>query len=399
MKHFKHLVIALIMALALSSCVQGTTTEETKESITEENSASAAESVSVQQSEASQEQTEESKGQITSNADEITVEETVEEVKTPSSEEPVAEETQPVPVNDPSKFPPKVTLSGNEQDHLITTDYCYVEGEKFYLLFDKDANVPGDFANNIALIMDTLEEKTGLTFATANKYDDFAKRANIVGDYDPWEDFDFGQKVPIYIIIDHDDTAWVSHAMVCYAYINRPSLYDEDFCNKSGLDYSYYRGFIEYDVIAHELTHVLTQRHIKMNNPMTEGSADYFAIETLNALAENSESFRKCAERMEFEDASDYLITPENAEEMFRTECANNGDIYSFGRMLCTYLAENYGKTFLHDFVVAAEKDEYGFGQTEYRRWPFDVEKFADEFQKFFGADVFRNYGAYMLER
>ncbi|MBR4734232.1 MAG: hypothetical protein IK081_15885 [Lachnospiraceae bacterium] len=318
-----------------------------------------------------------------------------------ATEETVLENTPEVIVNDPSKFPPLITLSGKEADHYVTTDYCYIEGDKFYLLLDKDVDLPGDFADNVSKIMDALEEKVGLTFTSASKNPimgfDPIKMAAIVSCHDPWEEFYFGQKVPIYIIVNHDGTAWTSHALAGYAYIDLLSLYSDEICNKLGRSKEYYKDFVPYDVIAHELTHVLTQRYTSMTSIMTEGSADYFAEETIRSLAQTSESFSKAVDHFEFDYHVDQNVTAQNAETLFYHDFEDQYDqSYAYGHLLCSFLAETYGNSFMHDYIAALQKIGYYYGGAGYAEWPRDPDKKrADEFKKLFGEKVFTDFAAY----
>ena len=404
MKNRKLTLIALAMAMMLAACGQEKTAEESKE-------VTAAESME-RESKSSEDIKQD--GDAAGNFDaESTVEnvsqENVEkdsssevaESKEIETEEVVPESTPEVVVNDPSKFPPKITLSGNEADHQITTDYCYIEGDKFYLLLDKDLDLPGDFADNVAMIVDTLEEKVGLTFATSKKYVDFRgepyRVSTTVGCYDPWDEFNFGQKVPIYVVVDHDGKAWVSHSLAGYAYINLLGLYSDEVCTKLGFSNKYYEGYVQYDVIAHELTHVLTQRYANLPDIMTEGSADYYSEETIRSLIPLSESFAKTADHFEFVYHVDQKVTEKNAESLFYNDFEDHYDqTYAFGHLLCAYLNETYGASFMRDYITALQNIGYEFGQDGYWEWPQDPDKKrADEFKKLFGDDIFTNYAPY----
>ena len=403
MKNRKLTWIALMMALMLAACGQTKTEEEAKGSVATESNVQKNE-VTVESSSvvAESKGTETEEEILDSTAEEAITDGTPEEVVTErASEEVIPESTPEVVVNDLSKFPPMITLSGNEADHYITTDYCCIEGDKFYLLLDKDLDLPGDFADNVAMIMDTLEEKVGLKFATSKKYVDFwgepYKMSSMVGCYDPWADFEFGQKVPIYVVMDHDGKAWISHSLAGYTYINLPGLYSDDVCKKLGINYEYYDGYVQYDVIAHELTHVLTLRHASLPDILTEGGADYFAEETIRSLVPMSESFAKCADHFEFVYRVDQKVTEKNAETLFYNDFEDHYDqAYAFGHLLCAYLKETYGDTFMRDYIAAVQSIGYEFGQDGFWELPKDPDKKrVDEFKKLFGDDVFTNFAPY----
>ena len=38
-----------------------------------------------------------------------------------------------------------LVLDGDKDHHFLTTDYCFIESEKYVLFLDKDLDIPGDF--------------------------------------------------------------------------------------------------------------------------------------------------------------------------------------------------------------------------------------------------------------
>ena len=298
--------------------------------------------------------------------------------------------------------PKKVTLSGNRDDRFLADDFCYVEGESFFLLLEKDICLPGDYADNIALIIDQLEKETGLSFEITHAIIP-CDNCTVKYGYNPWNDFFFGQKIPIYLFVDRESVGYISCASAEYANIYDYNLFSDALWDSVPAyhDNPWRRdGVTEYDTVAHELTHVLTLRYAKMPKILTEGLADYYEEKVILALADRSEDFAKCARRMYFENSVKNLITPENAEEVFLNDYAEltpmeRGDEYTLGRLYGIFLAENYGDTFLKDFLAVSKKAGYGYYTFLGDLQGTDLETLTQEFKKLFGDDVFRKFGAW----
>ena len=295
--------------------------------------------------------------------------------------------------------PKKVTLSGNREDRFLADDFCYVEGEKFFLLLEKDICVPGDYADNVALIIDQLEKETGLTFDIPEAVIP-CDTCTVKYGYDPWSDFFFGQKIPIYLFVDRNSSGLISCASEGFANIYDYDLFSDELWNSipDYRDNPWRReGMIEYDTVAHELTHVLTLRYAQLPKILTEGLADYYEEKVILALADRSEDFEKIAQNLYFSSVSE-PITPENAEEVFLNDYSDlsqieRGDEYALGRLYGIYLAENYGDSFLKDFLAVSKKAGYGhyifFGELQ----EADRAILTQEFKNLFGDDIFTKFG------
>ena len=67
-------------------------------------------------------------------------------------------------VKAPNELPyEEVKLDGIEEHHFVSTDYCYLESEKYVLFIDKGIDLPGDFQVNVDAIIDELEKELGLS--------------------------------------------------------------------------------------------------------------------------------------------------------------------------------------------------------------------------------------------
>ncbi len=304
----------------------------------------------------------------------------------------------------PGVYPPQVSLSGNRDDHLITDELCYIEGDKFFLIVSEGADIPGDFADNVSLVMDAIEKETGLTFEVGWQLAGVDNSTVDYG-YDPWEGFDFKDKLQIYIKVDPEDVGYISCASAEFVTLYMYELYSTDVWNAipSYRDNPWRRGdCIDYYMVAHELTHALTLRYAKYGKILTEGCADYAAEKAIDSLAFVSQDFAGSVEIMSnnlFCSVKDD-VTPENAEEIFRNDYsdlshANRGDEYTLGRMICSFLSDTYGENFLRDYTYACIKAGYSYEQFWGDLSEADRNKLADVFVKTFGDDVFVNFGKY----
>ena len=93
--------------------------------------------------------------------------ETVEETTTATTtveetEETTYETTKEMPHIFFSTNYEEITLDGNPDSHFVTTDYCYLESEKYFLLMEAGLDLPGDFALNVDMIIDELEKELGM---------------------------------------------------------------------------------------------------------------------------------------------------------------------------------------------------------------------------------------------
>ena len=188
---------------------------------------------------------------------------------TPTAAPTVAPTVTPTP----KAYPPQVSLSGSRDDHLLTDEICCIEGDKFFLIVAAGADIPGDFADNVSLIMDRMEAETGLTFAVDWRLAEVDNSTVDYG-YNPWEGFDFKDKLQIYIKVDLEDVGHIPCATADYVTLYMYELFSEDVWNSvpSYRDNPWRRlDYIDYYTVAHELTHSLTERYAHCGKILTEG--------------------------------------------------------------------------------------------------------------------------------
>ena len=290
----------------------------------------------------------------------------------------------------------KIKLSGKKEDHVVTDRLCYVEGKKCVICLDKDIELPGDFVDNVDLIMTTLEEMTGLSFADSLK----SKWAL----YAPWENIDFGKKIPIFVFTDRNDEAYISYATHSYCTLVSNQLISQKVWDSvpSYRDEAWRRNDRVYETAAHELTHVLTLRHAVLSDIMTEGSAEYYAEEVMKKLSDKDAEFKECYEKMmEVRSTSvEKKITKDNMESMFindyqELDMINRDDKYILGRIICEYLSQSYGEKFLKDYIDALAKAHYTFDDDVWSLTNDQLNDQAKIFKKLFGKKVFEKFAVY----
>ncbi|MBO4697508.1 MAG: hypothetical protein J5643_09565 [Lachnospiraceae bacterium] len=309
--------------------------------------------------------------------------------------------------DDPALGTNLISLSGKREDTFVTDKYYYYEGDEFFIYFDKDLKIPGDFCDNIALIMDQLEKETGLSFNCPGVVPAMSSAESFFGKDDPWKNISPGKKVLIYVCADRENACYISSAASNGRYLDlfKCELFSDELWN-SVPDYrnnpEWRSDYISYYDVAHELTHTLTSRYLEGTTYITsEGSADYYAERVLSALKERSEDFSKSYQHFTDFNKSTTIakkITPETAEDIFVTDFsdvdfANRGDEYTFGRMLFEFITERYGETFLKDYLVEAANRGLRSEFTYSTQWAHEPEKHAQLIKDLAGEDVFKEFG------
>jgi hypothetical protein len=293
----------------------------------------------------------------------------------------------------------KIELSGNRDDRFLTTEYCYLRSDKYVMFFEKDLSIPGDFKEKVDLVVDEVEKTVGLPFNYA-----YYVPEKIYYDYwgyNPWQGIALYKRIAIFVLVDREDVAYVSSANGEIVNVFEYDLYSDEFWNSvpSYRDNAWRRrGFFDYEVVAHELTHVLTDRYANMTWAMTEGMADYVAEVIMERLQDTSEDFKKSYEYMYVPTKIAKKVTPENAEAIFVDdfsdyEMVDRTDVYTFGRMFCEFLGETYGEGFMRDYILATERvsKNLNYGNMTQE----DRQMLADKIKEIFGDDVFTNFGAW----
>lgn len=141
----------------------------------------------------------------TTTADQTTTETTEETTTTTTTEATEATTTEPrweteAPEENPKDTTPyeKITLDGDKKNTFVSTDFCYIESEKYVLLLDRDIKLPGDFVTNVDAIINEIERELGVSACPSDLdyytvsdmsvyYDKKDEDGNIIN---PWDDWD-----------------------------------------------------------------------------------------------------------------------------------------------------------------------------------------------------------------
>ena len=322
-----------------------------------------------------------------------------------SIEEPPATPTEQPADRESGNY--KITLSGKRDEHTLIDRFCYIEGDNYFLLLEKGLDLPGDFAINVGLIVDALEQETGLSFNCPESLPGLDCSTVCFG-YDPWRDLDFGKKPAIYVFVDNKDEALLSYALNSACVFYDYSFISWDIWNSvpSYKNNAYRRrDFFDYSTLAHELAHTLTLRYATYSDIICEGSADYFAEKVLQSLSDKSADLKESLAHMFLSDRVSSEITSENAEAVFIDDYtdlshADRGDQYTLGRQICIFLEQTYGKSFFKDYAAALTAAGYpmasGFPSPTIDEAA--LQKHAEIMKNLFGDDVFVRFGKWYSE-
>lgn len=290
----------------------------------------------------------------------------------------------------------EISLSGIEEIEFTTTEYSYLESDKYFLLIDKDITLPGNFKIVTDAIIDEVEKETGLYYDT----DRWTKCGSIVATayvgFEPWEGLDFGKKIPIYIFNDREPAGYISWAsdeatvFVIYELMsdelwNSIPEYRDNPWRK--------RDYMDYGTIAHELTHTIVGRNVSLSRIMTEG----IATRMQRVVPENlSKRFDSVVYEEDGYDGIPDAITKDNAEAIFLSDYAeidhaHRGAEYTLGMIICDYMYETFGNDAFKRYVDEINNRNISFlygNQTEE-----DLVKLTEAMKAVFGEDFFVNFG------
>ena len=312
-------------------------------------------------------------------------------------------------ISDSYKKYKELKLSGKEKDKITTTDFCYIESDKYVLFMEKDLVIPGDFKKNFDAIINSLEKYTGLSYCP-DSYDytetiDFARSKY---GFNPWEGMDYGKKIPIELIVDRKDEGLISCACNQFVTLELNAMYTDELWNsvpsyRDNTSWKRY-SFIDYHSVAHELTHAITERSASLTKIMAEGSADYYAKKVLGDLIKVKGMTKDMKRSLEVSQMLKWdlpeKITAANAEKVFLRDyseisSADRGAEYRLGSEFCDYLAKTQGKDFMKRYMDAIKADPQLRNESRpnegYRKEI--MQKHIGLFKKLFGKDVFTKFG------
>lgn len=300
----------------------------------------------------------------------------------------------------------KVTLDGVNEHHYISTDYCYLESEKYILFIDKDVDLPGDFAVILDAIIDEIENQLGVPAIPEDReYPYLCNNGIYFNGFDPWSDWGVVSKIPIFLICDRAPEGWISGATADDVVIVSYDLFSDELWNSipDFRDNPWRRDeYLDYTEIIHEVTHAVTQRNISLPKIMTEGIANYMEIAVVNALADK---YPPIAEIKAKKDLYDYdvpeAVNASNAEAIFISDYsevghADRGAEYTFGKYLFEYLHEQKGDDFFKDIYVKLKAEEINYRRDEYDE--ATMKRITGIIKDIYGDDVFTKFGDWCVK-
>lgn len=315
---------------------------------------------------------------------------------------------EPAPkTNTPSSFKayPEITLDGNSSSRFVTTNYCYLESEKYFIMFDKDLSIPGDFALVIDAIIDRLEAAMGLSITPSGYRMGMGDWMTCYLGFNPWKGFDNKNKPIIYIMVDRESGGWISCASEDAALIVLYELYTDELWNSipEYRDKPWRRNdYIDYVDIAHELTHLITDRNHVMSKIMTEGTGEYFQSWVMGNLSADFPVIKNANERRYgYDNPLPEEITRDNAERIFiedynYVDHVNRGAEYTLGKYLCKYLHKQFGNGFVAMYINELKKEGISYSYGNYNAEI--ATKMANAMKVTFGDDIFVKFGTWWEE-
>ena len=97
----------------------------------------------------------------------------------------------------------QITLDGVKDHRFTATDYCYIESDKYVLFLEKDIEIPGDLVVNLDAVVDEIEDCLGISSAPEDFTYERVPDMSLYYGFNPWENWDIGTKLPIFLIADH----------------------------------------------------------------------------------------------------------------------------------------------------------------------------------------------------
>lgn len=299
----------------------------------------------------------------------------------------------------------QITLDGVKDHRYKATDYCYIESEKFVFFLEKDIEVPGDLVVNLNAILDEIEDVLQISYAPDDYTYSRVPDMSIYYGFNPWQGWDIGRKIPIFLIADYKGDGFISGASDDYVILVDYDMFSDELWNSvPGFRDNPWRrsGYVDYLTAAHEITHTVTSRNCTMTSIITEGVAEYSSEAVITTLAEYYPSITEvAANRSPYDYPVPEAVNAGNAEQIFLNDYiqlshAERGPQYNYGRRLCEFLSEQYGKDFFKKYcaeVKARGLDfDYGHSDETIRKL------YTEAFKSVFGDDVFTKFGNWCVK-
>ena len=324
-----------------------------------------------------------------------------------TSEETVTETSASIPVE-------KIELDGNRKSKFTTTGFSYIESENLVIFMDKDVTLPGDFVVNTEAILKELESQLGISHISPRYNNPYVMDHSIYYEPlagtdehpNPWAGREVGDKVQIFIVIDRKPEGLISGATDYGITLCEYELFSDEIWNSipEFRDSPWRRNdYIDYSVIAHELTHTLTERNCDLSLIMTEGIAQYMGYSAINKLASDYPSLATVKKKKDFSDGSmPFKVNGKNAEQIFLDDFstldhAERGAEYYYGRRLWEYLYKQHGSDAFKIFCDKLNTEGIEYQYNQYNE--STMKEYERIVKELFGDDVFSDFGKWCVKK
>ena len=303
----------------------------------------------------------------------------------------------------------QVTLDGVKEHKFQATDFCFLESEKYVLFMEKDIVIPGDFAVNLDAIIGEIEDQLGLSACPDTfNYTEVSDCVSSHYGINPWEGWDIGSKIPIFLEVDRTDGDQVSsQSMDGFVEIVAFELFSDELWNSvpSYRDNPDRRmDCVDYFTFVHEITHTITLRNYGYLTKITaEGIAEYMGRKVIDKLADDHPSIAEYKEkRYLFDYAIPQKVNSKNAEKIFigdyhEISHADRGPEYVYGRYLMQYLHETFGDDFYYRFNEKLKIERPHYKSNDYKEE--EAAKYAEILKDLFGEDIFTRFGNWCVKK
>ena len=300
----------------------------------------------------------------------------------------------------------QITLDGVEEHHFIAEDFCYIESENCVFFLEKDIDIPGDYVDNIEMVIGGIEDRLGISGRPESyDYTELCDMSSYFG-FNPWKGWNIGSKIPVFLCVDRKEEGLIPCATSDFVVIVQYELFSDELWNSiPGYRDNEWRrrDYIDYAEAAHEITHLITSRNCTMSSIMTEGIAEYMQRVVIDDLADVAPAFATVKENRYLYDYSvPEAVNAGNAERIFiedynQIEMADRGAEYVYGRYMCEYLNEHFGSDFYlkYNNKIVEEHLDYAYGNYSEEI----IEKYDEALKDVFGEDIFEKFGAWCVAK
>ncbi len=243
----------------------------------------------------------------------------------------------------------RITLSGNANDKFIADKYCYAEGERVVIYFEKGIEVRGDAIKAAEQVMSELEGYTGLKFS----------KNYLSPGYDPNTIYDFRPEMKIFKNVNSD----FKKVNIYVVELGQSVAYSVNTgCVVESEDFDFDES--SWQVLYHELSHVLHMKNgVTIGSTLNEGFAIYTKYETMK---KGKKASWDTIQYFGNDKIGADILSKENAgfQYVFDEKDPN----YQYGFRFVTFISETYGKDAIIKIINDATAS--GFNDATY-----DMEK------------------------